>query len=112
MPWKKTQLTQFSLWGILCLGSWGLSVWKFHPQEAPIYLHYNTYFGVDWVGPWYLGYTIPVSATLIIVLNLFFIRYTRDRNSALSHVLTVWSSIALIFLIISQVLVVLLNGQA
>lgn len=112
MRLTKVELTQVWLWGILLTAMWGVSLWRFQPQAEPIFFHYNVYFGVDWIGMWYLGYLIPSSALLIVILNGLFIRHIRLKNTALAHIIVIWTSVALIFLTVNQFIVLLLNGNA
>lgn len=110
MSGKYLYQVQFIAWGFILVALWGISFWKFQPQENPIYLHYNVYFGIDWVGPWYLGYLIPLSATLLVGINYMCIRYALKTNEAIATIFLFWSSLALCFLAMSHILVVLLNG--
>ncbi len=112
MTWTKVQKIQYGLWAVIILALWGLSAWKFRPREEPIFIHYNVYFGVDWVGPWYYGYIIPVSALAVLGLNFLFIRHIHEKNSSMSHIIVSWTTIALLFLSVSQGLMILLNGNA
>lgn len=105
------QKIQYGLWAVIVFGLWGVSAWTFQPQEEPIFIHYNVYFGVDWVGPWYLGFIIPVSAMLLIGLNFLFVRHIHNKNSSMSHIIVSWTTIALLFLCVNQVLMILLNGN-
>lgn len=111
MTWSKAQKIQYGLWAVIVLGMWGISFWTFRPKEEPVFIHYNVYFGVDWVGPWYLGYIIPVSATMLVGLNLLFIRHIHEKNLSMSHIIFSWTTLALLFLSVSQILMILLNGN-
>lgn len=106
---KKIQIV---FWAVILIGLWGMSLWKFQPREEPIFFQYNVYFGVDWVGPWYLGYVIPVSAVVILVLNWIFIQRIQSQNAALAQIIMAWTSLALILLVVSQMIVFLLNPSS
>ncbi len=64
--------------------AWALIVWRIEPSELPVPLHYNIYFGIDLIGPWWHLYLIPFSGTALICINLVlsFILYTRLRLPA------------------------------
>lgn len=112
MRLTKVEVIQFWIWGIILSALWGVSIWRFRPQEQPIFFHYNVYFGVDWIGEWYLGYLIPVSGVLIVALNWLFIRHIRPKNVTMGHIVVIWTSVALVFLAVNQFIVLLLNGNS
>ena len=64
---------------VINIGSWGAFVYYFKPQEEFLPLHYSVYFGIDYLGPWYEAYFLPLSFTIFLLLNLFlavlFFRY-------------------------------------
>lgn len=111
MTWTKVQKIQYGVWAVIVLGMWAVSLLTFRPREEPIFIHYNVYFGVDWVGPWYFGYLIPVSALVVLGLNFLFIRHIHNKNASLSHIIVSWTTIALVLLSVSQSLMILLNGN-
>lgn len=37
--------------------------------EELIYLHYNLYFGVDFIGAWYKVFIIPIFGLIILLIN-------------------------------------------
>ncbi len=55
---------------------------RFKPQEAPIFLHYNIYFGVDLIGEWYhIFIYLPAIGLISNFINLLisYILYSRER---------------------------------
>lgn len=56
---------------LLNTAAWGLLFWKLPPTDNQVFLHYNTYFGVDKAGPWRQLLLIPISGTVIVALNAF-----------------------------------------
>lgn len=58
------------LFSVLINGaSWVLLLYFIEPQEEPLFLHYNIYFGVDLIGEWYRIFYVPGAALLIILVN-------------------------------------------
>jgi len=50
-------------------------------------LHYNIYFGVDLVGPWYDVFIIPVLGLVFMLLNIFliFFFYKKEKRESLCY---------------------------
>lgn len=51
------------------------------PSEQPIPLHYNTYFGIDAIGPWFAYYYLPLGSVGFLLMNtvMAFVLLLRDR---------------------------------
>ncbi len=66
---------------ILTIGNWLYLFSLIGPQDRPIFLHYNIYFGVDLIGPWYHIFIMPAVSSLVYLLNILFsyILYVRNR---------------------------------
>lgn len=60
---------------------WLILFFKIQPQNQPIVLHYNIYFGIDFIDQWYKIYFIPSLGLLFILLNLIisFVVYREER---------------------------------
>lgn len=75
-PWKEFRAHRVILaaWvGVVVLNllHWALVVYKNAPSDLPIFLHYNTILGVDVTGSWYGLFVMPLSGTVILVVNFF-----------------------------------------
>ncbi len=80
------------------------------PSADPIFLHYTTYLGVDFVGVWYLVYLIPVSAFIIGMLNAVLAYFFARRDILFAQLFTATSTLVTIFLLIYSILIVRLNS--
>lgn len=54
---------------ILNVINWGLIAFFIGPVDFPIILHYNIYFGVDVIGPWWNIYFLPAIGFIILAIN-------------------------------------------
>ncbi|MBI4090102.1 MAG: hypothetical protein HY421_01745 [Candidatus Kerfeldbacteria bacterium] len=54
----------------LNLGQWLYVLIRVRPQVDPIPLHYTTTFGIDRIGPWFVAYLLPLSGTVMLLLNI------------------------------------------
>lgn len=48
---------------------WGILFFKFKPNEYPIALHYNIYFGIDFIDVWYKIYLLSFIGLIFILFN-------------------------------------------
>ncbi|MBU0597856.1 hypothetical protein KKF61_02565 [Patescibacteria group bacterium] len=60
---------------------------KVKPQEDPIFLHYNIYFGVDLIGNWYLIFLMPAIGLACFFINLVFSYIIYKRSKIISYVI-------------------------
>ena len=89
---------------------WLLLFLKIKPQEAPLLLHYNIYFGIDLIGEWYKVFLIPFSGLAIFLLNLIFSFIIYKKDKILSYFPLIVSLIIQIILFIGGILIILLNS--
>ena len=68
--------------GLLALGQWLMMIWQVRPTADVLPLHYNIFFGVDYVGQWYQAYYAPLLSVVIFGVNLLvaMIFYKREKN--------------------------------
>lgn len=91
---------------------WTVSLWRFPPLSVTgdiIPLHYNIYFGVDAIGPWWRILMIPGFATLTFLLNLLVMATKKKDDVALAMLLLITSllvaalsDVALIFILLAN----------
>jgi len=68
---------------IINILSWLYIFINIRPQDEPIFLHYNIYYGVDLIGDWYqIYFYLPLIAIIIFFINIFisYILYKRDEK--------------------------------
>lgn len=96
---------------VLNLAVWAFLYLKFFPlrtAEGVLPLHYNIYFGIDFVGAWYEILIMPLVGIFFIAINFFLadIIYLRDKvtgyfligAAAFSQVLLLLAAYAIIML--------------
>lgn len=68
--------------GVMLVGQWIFILWQVGPTEDFIPLHYNIYFGIDYLGRWYEAYFLPLLSFLITSVNLIvaLLFYKRDKH--------------------------------
>lgn len=91
---------------LLNLIIWLVLFLKIQPQNTPIVLHYNIYFGIDFLDQWYKIYFIPTLGLVFVMLNLVisFVIYKQERlatqilagNSLFIQILLVIASICIL----------------
>lgn len=87
---------------------WALIIWRLPMSVNWIPLHYNSYFGIDWIGPWTAVTHYPAVALGIIIINLLLPVWLTKADRRFINLLN-WTAvlvqviifIALIFLIIN-----------
>jgi len=72
---------------IFLVFSWVYLYMKVKPQEDPIFLHYNIYFGVDLIGNWYLIFLMPAIGLACFFINLVFSYIIYKRSKIISYVI-------------------------
>ncbi len=98
-----------TLFALLHAATWIWLLVNIHPQEEPIFLHYNTLFGVDLVGEWWHIVFIPITGLFLFLINSFlgWCLFAKDRLAA--YVLVGVAVFCQLFLFIASCLLVFLN---
>ncbi|MEK7105195.1 MAG: hypothetical protein AAB865_00710 [Patescibacteria group bacterium] len=89
-----------------------LPFWKLAPiglERPEIPLHYNVYFGVDLIGPWYKVFFLPLIGVILLLANRQFAIITWEKEKMLSYFFAVATLVVELALTVAVVLVVLLN---
>ena len=68
--------------------SWIIPFWRLSTLGDHIPLHYNVYFGVDYIGRWEMVILLPVFATISLVVNLVVAKAVRKESEPLANALT------------------------
>ena len=94
---------------LINISMWFLLLVSISPSEFPIPLHYNVFFGIDYIDSWYKVFLIPCFGILTLLVNfvLTYLLYLKER--ILSYFLTLTTLIVHVFLIIASYLIIGLN---
>lgn len=76
---------------VLNIGQWVYCVFKVKPQENPIPLHYTTTFGIDRIGPWYSAFMLPLSGTIMFLVNIVLVSITIEHQRVTARMITALS---------------------
>ena len=71
------------LWVLLYLNFWPL-----RETRDILPLHYNIYFGIDFVGEWYKIFIIPTAGAFFIMINFLIADIVYLRDKVVSYFLT------------------------
>lgn len=94
---------------LLNLSIWFILKSKLTRSGFPMNLHYNVYFGVDYLGKYGESFVIPIVGIIVIAVNFFLGEYFFNRSKILSRLITISSIVIQIFLIIGAISVMMLN---
>ncbi|MCX6740429.1 MAG: hypothetical protein NTZ49_04350 [Candidatus Parcubacteria bacterium] len=99
-------LINVTLWGALYFK---LSPFSYLSDSGQIALHYNVYFGIDKVGPWYQALIIPAFGLFILIFNniLAYLFYLQEKM--ISHFLVFSQTALQLILFAAGIFVILLN---
>ncbi len=108
--WKNKII--MSIFALSCLVNVSLWMFLFKNQkssELPVILHYNLFFGVDYLGGYNEIYLIPIVGVIVIIINtiLGYLLYERERLA--SYFLTFNIFIVQSFLLLAGYLIVEIN---
>ncbi len=108
--WKNKII--MSIFALSCLANVSLWIFLFKNQkssELPVILHYNLFFGVDYLGGYNEIYLIPIVGVIVIIINtiLGYLLYERERLA--SYFLTFNIFIVQSFLLLAGYLIVEIN---
>lgn len=95
---------------LINLANWGLIAFFIRPVDFPIILHYNVYFGVDVIGPWWQVYFLPLAGLLIFTANtvLGYLFY-QQKERIVAHLLVLATFIAQICITVAVASLLLIN---
>ena len=108
--WKNKII--MSIFALSCLAN--ISLWTFlfknqKSSELPVILHYNLFFGVDYLGGYSEIYLIPIVGVIVIIINtaLGYLLYERERLA--SYFLAFNILIIQLFLLFAGYLIIEIN---
>lgn len=108
----RSGLVHWMLIGALMLNAinWGLIAFFNRPVDFPIILHYNVYFGVDVIGPWWQVYALPFIGLAILGVNTVLgYRFYQQKERIVAHLLMLATFIVQIGITIAVASVLLIN---
>ncbi len=93
---------------------WGEAIWAMVVFRGASFLtlHYSIYFGADWLGSVYNFFIFPAAAMVTIIANLILANILFDKKNILAFLLSASSSLALLFILVAQSLVLYINWGA
>lgn len=96
---------------ILHFITWILLIWRGLPlaNRGFLPLHYNIYFGVDLIGPWYELF-IPVLFGLgALIINFFLITLIYERRRLFAHFFSLGTVLLELIILTASFFMILLN---
>ncbi|OGF21524.1 hypothetical protein A2316_01925 [Candidatus Falkowbacteria bacterium RIFOXYB2_FULL_38_15] len=91
---------------------WVVIAWKFIPLVTPgepLPLHFNIYFGIDFIGEWYKLLFIPLLGIIFIFTNFILADIAYLRDKIVSYFLLGASVFAQIILFLAVYMIILIN---
>ena len=97
---------------LLNFSIWSLIAFKFIPLVEvgqPIPLHYNIYFGIDFIGDWYKLLFIPLLGIFFIITNFILSDIVYLRDKVISYFLLGANVFTQLILLIGTYMIILIN---
>jgi hypothetical protein len=95
---------------VLNIANWGLIAFFIRPVDFSIILHYNVYFGVDVIGPWWQVYFLPAIGLVILSINtiLGYLFYQK-KERIVAHLLMLATFIAQVGITVAVASLLMIN---
>lgn len=88
---KKTLLSLTALAGAFNAALWALLILRIVPAPEAVPIHYNIYFGIDLVGPWWYRFAFPALGTVTFLVNGTLSVLFCEREETVAYFFTVAS---------------------
>lgn len=88
---------------------WILFLSKFGVSSEPAPLHFSVVYGIDFVGPSYRIYQIPLVGLVVLVLNWYFAGRVRGRLGPVGYFLTFGALFVQVVLLLAAGALIFLN---
>lgn len=88
---------------------WVILKLNIRPTDIPITLHYNVYFGVDYLGKYTQIYSIPVVGLAILCINTVLAIKIFSRSKLSARILAIAALIIQLLLIVSSIALIIFN---
>ena len=87
---------------------WLLIIWRLPASTTWIPLHFSSYFGIDWIGPWVQITYYPLIGLAIIILNFFLASMEYNKNRQLAFWL-IWTGFIVQLFILTSLIFLIIN---
>lgn len=87
---------------------WIILLNKFGVKSEVIPLHFSVVYGIDFVGPTYLVFELPILGLLVLIVNSLLAKQLYREQNLLAYFLTFGSSLVQILLLLAGLSVVYL----
>lgn len=95
---------------ILNIANWIYLILNRIDGDYPVILHYNLFFGVDFLGNYSLAFLIPFAGVLVFVLNALLGHLFYKGEKLAAYILTINIFIMQCFLLLASYLIVEVNS--
>lgn len=92
----------------LCVGAW-IAMTRYLPREENLPLHYNIYFGIDFLGHWASARLLPLAGLGLLVVNLLTGLFIWRRDRVLGYFMSFGALVVSIVVATASGLIVYLN---
>jgi len=96
--------------GIMNLANWIYLIGNRVKSDYPIILHYNLFYGVDFLGDYEKIFLLPTVGLIVIILNSFLGHIFYQRERLASYILTLNDFLVQAILLISSYLIIRANS--
>lgn len=79
-------------------------------SDSQLFLHYNIYFGIDWIGEWYKIYMYPLFGFLVFLINYSFAIYFYAKDKTISYIFSFSTTFIEIIIFISGICALWINS--
>lgn len=90
-------------------GMWAVIFFTVESTDRPVILHYNIYFGVDYVGDWRAVYFMPALALLIFLINLILSRFFYYKERMVSYLFAAMALLIQLLMMVGVGSIILIN---
>jgi len=93
---------------LINVATW-INLFQITKVDGLIPLHYNIYFGIDYMGEWYKIFTLPLIGLIVFAVNLFISIFVYFKDKFISYILLVSAILVQIIIFLASLSVVWIN---
>ncbi|HEB01473.1 MAG TPA: hypothetical protein ENI16_00560 [Candidatus Portnoybacteria bacterium] len=108
--WDKIILISLGASFLINLALWIYLALKFEPSPSPLIVHYDIYSGTFFLGNYWQVYTIPLTGSILIIINFFLSYLVYSREKLAAYFLIGLLPLVQAFLFIAGICLVLINS--
>ncbi len=90
-----------------------IAIWinllRIKPTDKLIPLHYNIYFGIDYLGKWHQIFTLPAAGFMILSINFILALFIYFKDRLIAYILIFASFLIQIILFLASMAIVWIN---